>query len=76
MTVLYQAPANKSLQRTTPAPCSGIAACNRLAWLDVRQGQIGYHGLCRAAQASGKPSIRLGVAVELQRSIAGKYWST
>jgi len=50
---------NNSLQRTTPAPLSGIAACNRPNGLVQVNAKSVIMLLCRAAGASGKPSLGL-----------------
>jgi len=56
---------NNSLQRTTPAPLSGIAACNRSNGLVQVNVKSVIMLLCRAA--SGKPS--LGLVLPLSSSV-------
>jgi len=59
--------ANNSLQRTTPAPHSGIAACNRSNGLLQVSVKSVIMLLCRVAGASGKPS--LGLVLPLSSSV-------
>jgi len=71
MVAIVEVTPNNSLQRTTPAPRSGIAACNRFKKFSCRARSNRLSWFCAGHASKRQAFARLGVAAELERSRAG-----